>query len=114
MINDDVLVFDCVAHPFNFDPSNVLGNAGELFRQHLFAFHNVLTPGNEPKLTPDEFLKEWDTAEISRMVLEESDTDMLVAMPSPSPTCSATASPPAGGASSLRGRTRTGRSSGVQ
>jgi uncharacterized protein len=33
MIKDDVLVFDCVAHPFNFDPSNVLGNAGDLFRQ---------------------------------------------------------------------------------
>ena len=30
MIKDDVLVFDCVAHPFNFDASNVLGNAGEL------------------------------------------------------------------------------------
>ena len=45
MINDDVVVFDCVAHPFNFDASNVLGNAGELFRQHLYAFHNVLTPG---------------------------------------------------------------------
>ena len=47
MIKDDVLVFDCVAHPFNFDASNVLGNAGELFRQHLFAFHNVLTPEAE-------------------------------------------------------------------
>ena len=48
MIKDDVLVFDCVAHPFNFDPSNAIGNAGELFRQHLFAFHNILTPENEP------------------------------------------------------------------
>src|SRR5215212_195303 len=83
MIKDDVLVFDCVAHPFNFDPSNAIGNAGELFRQHLFAFHNVLTPENEPKLSADEFLKEWSTAEISRMVFDESDTDMLVAMPLP-------------------------------
>jgi uncharacterized protein len=83
MIKEDVLVFDCVAHPFNFDPSNAIGNAGELFRQHLFAFHNVLTPENEPKLSADEFLKEWSTAEISRMVFEESDTDMLVAMPLP-------------------------------
>jgi uncharacterized protein len=49
MIKDDVLVFDCVAHPFNFDASNAIGNAGELFRQHLFAFHNVLTPEDEPK-----------------------------------------------------------------
>src|SRR5215203_2371413 len=80
MIKDDVLVFDCVAHPFNFDASNVLGNAGELFRQHLYAFHNVLTPEAESKLSAEEFLKEWSTEEISRMVFEESDRDMRVAM----------------------------------
>ena len=83
MIKDDVLVFDCVAHPFNFDASNVIGGPGELFRQHLFAFHNVLTPESEPKLSAEEFLKEWSTEEISRMVFDESDTDMLVAMPLP-------------------------------
>ena len=83
MINDDVLVFDCVAHPFNFDESNAIGSAGELFRQHLFAFHNVLTPESEPKLSAEEYLKEWSTEEISRMVFDESDTDMLVAMPLP-------------------------------
>src|SRR5215203_3978544 len=83
MIRDDVLVFDCVAHPFNFDPSNALGQAGELFNNHLYAFHQVLTPENEPKLSADEFLKEWSTEEIARMVFEESETDMLVAMPLP-------------------------------
>ncbi len=51
--------------------------------QHLFALHNVLTPEAEPKLPPEEFLKEWRTRKISRMVFEESDTDMLVAMPLP-------------------------------
>ena len=83
MIKDDVLVFDCVAHPFNFDASNAIGNAGEMFRQHLFALHNVLTPEDEPKLPAEEFLKEWSTREISRMVFDESDTDMLGAMPLP-------------------------------
>jgi uncharacterized protein len=83
MIQDDVLVFDCVAHPFNFDPSNALGKPGELFINHLHAFHQVLTPENEPKLSAEEFLREWSTEEISRMVYEESDTDMLVAMPLP-------------------------------
>ena len=83
MIKDDVLVFDCVAHPFNFDQSNTLGQAGELFNNHLYAFHQVLTPEDEPKLSAEEFLKEWSTEEISRMVFEESDTDMLVAMPLP-------------------------------
>jgi hypothetical protein len=57
MIKDDVLVFDCVAHPFNFDPSNALGKAGELFNNHLYAFHQVLTPESEPKLSEEEFLK---------------------------------------------------------
>jgi hypothetical protein len=67
MIKDDVLVFDCVAHPFNFDPSNALGQPGEQFINHLYAFHNVLTPESEPKLSAEEFLKEWSTAEIARM-----------------------------------------------
>src|SRR5215218_2832064 len=31
----------------------------------------------------EEYLKEWSTEEISRMVFDESDTDMLVAMPLP-------------------------------
>jgi predicted TIM-barrel fold metal-dependent hydrolase len=83
MIKDDVLVFDCVAHPFNIDPSNALGQPGEQFINHLYAFHNVLTPESEPKLSEEEFLKEWSTAEIARMVFDESDTDMLVAMPLP-------------------------------
>ena len=54
MIKDDVLVFDCVAHPFNFDPSNALGKAGEMFNNHLYAFHQVLTPENEPKLSEEK------------------------------------------------------------
>lgn len=83
MIRDDVFVFDCVAHPFNFSAENAIGSGGEMFRQHLYAFHNVLTPESEPKLAADEFLKEWSIEEIGRMVFDESDTDMLVAMPLP-------------------------------
>ena len=37
---------------------------------------------SQPKLSAEEFLKEWSTAEIARMVFDDSDTDMLVAMPS--------------------------------
>ena len=83
MIGNDAIVFDGVAHVFNFEKKNALGPAGEMFINHLYAFHNVLTPESEPKLSADEFLKEWSTAEIARMVFEESDTDMLVAMPLP-------------------------------
>jgi uncharacterized protein len=83
MIGNDVLVFDCVAHPFNFDPSNALGKAGQMFNQHLYGFHMALTPASEPKLAPEQFLRQWSVDEINRMVFDESGTDMLVAMPLP-------------------------------
>ena len=56
---DDAFVFDCVAHVFNFDPKNAFGNAGLMFDNHLYAFHNALTPDDHPKLPPEEFLRQW-------------------------------------------------------
>jgi hypothetical protein len=82
MIND-AFVFDCVAHVFNFDKDNALGKAGEMFDNHLYAFHQALTPAGEPVMSAEEFLREWTPEEIDRMVFEESDTDMLIAMPLP-------------------------------
>jgi uncharacterized protein len=79
----DALVFDAVNHVFNFDPENARGGAADMFSQHLFAFHNVLTPPGEPLLSSDEFLKTWSPAEIREMVYEHSSTDMAVAMPLP-------------------------------
>src|SRR6266540_1401586 len=79
----DALVFDGVAHVFNFDRKNAFGSAGEMFSNHLYAFHQALTPANQTHLPPDDFLRQWTVSEIDRMVFEESDTDMLVAMPLP-------------------------------
>lgn len=79
----DAFVFDCVAHPFNFEPSNAYGPAGQMFSNHLYAFHRALTPPDEPVLSADEFLKRWDIEEIRKMVYSKSSTDMLVAMPLP-------------------------------
>jgi predicted TIM-barrel fold metal-dependent hydrolase len=79
----DAFVFDGVAHPFNFMEKNVYDRAGEMFRQHLYAFHQVLTPDTEPKLSAEQYLKDWTPADIHEMVFEHSDTDMLVAMPLP-------------------------------
>jgi len=80
---DDAFVFDCVAHVFNFDPKNAFGQPGLMFDNHLYAFHNALTPDDQPKLPPEEFLRQWTPSDIRKMVFEESDTDMLVAMPLP-------------------------------
>jgi uncharacterized protein len=80
---DDAFVFDCVAHVFNFDAKNALSQAGEMFSNHLYAFHSVLTPEDETHLPPEEFLRQWTASEIDQMVYEQSDTDMLVAMPLP-------------------------------
>jgi len=80
---DDAFVFDCVAHVFNFEPKNAFGQPGLMFDNHLYAFHNALTPDDQPKLPPEEFLRQWTPPDIRKMVYEESDTDMLVAMPLP-------------------------------
>ena len=82
MING-AFVFDCVAHVFNFEKDNALGKAGEMFDNHLYAFHQVLTPEGEPVMSAEEFLRKWSPEEIDRMVYDESDTDMLIAMPLP-------------------------------
>jgi hypothetical protein len=71
----DAFVFDGVAHPFNFDESNAHDGAGDAFRRHLYAFHQVLTPEGEPVLSEDEFLREWSVDEIYEMVFDQSDTD---------------------------------------
>jgi hypothetical protein len=55
---DDAFVFDCVAHVFNFDPKNAFGQAGLMFDNHLYAFHNALTPESDRhKLPSEEFLR---------------------------------------------------------
>jgi uncharacterized protein len=80
---DDVFVFDGVAHLFNFEEKNAFGPPGVMFNNHLYAFHNALTPDSEPHLPPEEFLRQWTAGDIRQMVYDESDTDMLVAMPLP-------------------------------
>jgi uncharacterized protein len=79
----DAFVFDCVAHVFNFEEKNALSSAGKMFSNHLYAFHSALTPAGQTILPPEEFLRQWTVEEIDRMVHDESDTDMLIAMPLP-------------------------------
>jgi predicted TIM-barrel fold metal-dependent hydrolase len=83
MLDNDAFVFDCVCHLFNFDKRNAFGKPGEMFIDHLYAFHQVLTPPGERVLGPEEFLREWSIDEIAKMVFEESGTDMIVAQPLP-------------------------------
>jgi predicted TIM-barrel fold metal-dependent hydrolase len=83
MIGNDAVVFDGVAHVFNFEKKNALGSAGEMFNNHLYAFHQALTPDHLPKLPAEDFLRQWTVEDIDRMVYEESATDMLCAMPLP-------------------------------
>jgi uncharacterized protein len=83
VIGNDAIVFDGVAHVFNFEKKNALGPAGEMFINHIYAFHNVLTPEGQPVLPAEEFLRQWTVDDIDEMVYGQSTTDMLVAMPLP-------------------------------
>ena len=47
----DTFVFDGVAHPFNFTPKNAYGKPGEMFANHLYAFHATLTPEGQPVMS---------------------------------------------------------------
>ena len=80
---DNAFVFDGVAHVFNFEEKNAFGTPGQMFSNHLYAFHATLTPEGETHLPPEEFLRRWTVPDIRQMVYEESDTDMLIAMPLP-------------------------------
>ncbi|MGH9118469.1 MAG: hypothetical protein ACRD0A_11540 [Acidimicrobiales bacterium] len=64
----EALVFDCVAHVFNFEEKNAFGPAGKMFSNHLYAFHNALTPAGQT--IPSRRSTAWSTR-------------------SPTPTCSA-------------------------
>jgi predicted TIM-barrel fold metal-dependent hydrolase len=83
VIGNDAIVFDGVAHVFNFEKKNALGPAGEMFINHLYAFHATLTPDGQTVLPPEEFLRQWTVDEIDEMVYRQSGTDMLCAMPLP-------------------------------
>ncbi|HXT94579.1 MAG TPA: amidohydrolase family protein [Trebonia sp.] len=79
----DAFVFDGVAHPFNFEEGNAYGPPGQMFSNHLYAFHAALTPPTEPVMPSAEWLHKWSIDEIGEMIYDHSDTDMLVAMPLP-------------------------------
>jgi uncharacterized protein len=83
VIGDDAIVFDGVAHVFNFEKKNALGPAGEMFNNHLYAFHATLTPEGQTVMAPEEFLRQWTVDEIREMVYGQSSTDLLCAMPLP-------------------------------
>ena len=70
-------VFDGVCHIFNFDKKNALGTPGQMFDEHLYAFHMFMTREGERILSREEFFKEWSVDEIYEMVFEQSDTDMI-------------------------------------
>ena len=80
----DAFVFDGVAHPFNFTPKNAYGSPGQMFANHLYAFHAALTPDDRDRPDRRRVPQGVDAVDdIRQMVYDESDTDMLVAMPLP-------------------------------
>lgn len=80
---DGAFVFDGVCHIFNMNMDNAYGGPGELFINHLYAFHMLLTREGEPILSQEAFCKEWGVEEVYEMIIGDSDTDMIVAQPLP-------------------------------
>ena len=76
-------VFDCVCHVFNFDLKNAFGPAGRTVHPPPLRLPLALTKEGEEVLGPEDFMREWSVDEIYEMVIEGSDTDMIVAQPLP-------------------------------
>jgi hypothetical protein len=51
-------VFDSVTHLYDTSGENVETEGGEQFRQHLFGFHQYLTPEDDRILGAEELLRE--------------------------------------------------------
>lgn len=83
MLGDDTLVFDSVTHLYDMSDGNVKTEGGDMFRNHLFGFHQYLTPDDDRILGEEEFLREWDAESVADVVFRESDVDLLVAQPLP-------------------------------
>src|SRR5207302_9084617 len=64
---DDAFVFDSVAHVFNFEKENALGQPGQMFSNHLYSFHAALTPSGDTVLPAESFLHNWTVDEIDEM-----------------------------------------------
>ena len=79
----DAFVFDSVTHLYNMSAGNARNSGGDMFNQHLFAFHGALTPPGNRVLTDKEFLRDWDIDTVANIVFAESDTDILAAQPLP-------------------------------
>ena len=76
-------VFDSVMHLYDMGDENVKTDGRDMFRNHLFGFHQYLTPNEDRLLDEDEFLREWDGETVADVVFAESDVDLLVAQPLP-------------------------------
>ena len=67
-----------MAHVFNFEKKNAFGPAGEMFINHLYAFHATPHPQGEPVMPAEEFLRQWTVDDIDEMVTATAPTDMLL------------------------------------
>ena len=80
----DAFVFDCVCHIFNFDQANALGPPGRDVRRAPLrlppAAHRARARRSSRARSS---CSEWSVDEIYEMVIEGSDTDMIVAQPLP-------------------------------
>ena len=104
----DAFVFDAVTHLYNMSSANVKNSGGQMFNQHLYGFHSALTPQGDKVLSQQEFLRDWDIDTITEVVFGQSNTDMLVAQPLPSPISFTTASPSGRSAPKWPGGSPTG------
>lgn len=71
------LVVDSVSHVYNFDESNLIGTLGRNFVESTF-HHSQLYQPDEYHMSEEQFFKQHDPEELSRVLFVESDVDFTV------------------------------------
>jgi predicted TIM-barrel fold metal-dependent hydrolase len=75
----DTLIVDAVVHAANLDESNaVYEPLAKALMQGAYGLHALLSPDNEYRLPPEQFLRDWSAEELANLLFLESDVDYAV------------------------------------
>jgi hypothetical protein len=74
---DDMILVDGVVHGYNWTPENWALPEAELCAAAGAGFHGFLTPDDESRLAPEEFLRNWSAAEMEEVLFGESPIDLV-------------------------------------
>jgi uncharacterized protein len=73
----DALVVDAVAHAYNWAEPNFANPLAAGFSQAGYGLHTLVSPDDAHRMTPEEFITDWDVETLERVFFLETDVDLV-------------------------------------